>query len=74
MLHIDEDRLMDMRPRCPCCRKRNTRIVLPSTSWNQTGQYLLHCKLTGKVTPIDDIEALIRREEEAWDAGREREA
>jgi len=61
-VRIDEEKLMELKPRCPCCRKRETRIILPNTSWNQTGNYLLHCFLTGRVTPIEDIEALLRRE------------
>jgi len=59
---IDEEQLMELRPRCPCCRKRETRIILPNSSFNHTNQYLLHCKLTGRIHVIDDIEALLRRE------------
>ena len=46
-------------PMCNCCRKRVTRIIMPHTSFNESGNYLFHCKGSGTITPIKNIEWVI---------------
>ena len=60
-MRITKRMLMELRPRCPSCRSTLTRIILPETEWNESKQYLLHCKHCGHVFPIEDIEELVRR-------------
>lgn len=60
MASIPDEEIMKLRPICNCCKKRLTRIILPQTPWNESGQYLFHCLISGKVTPIRDIEYVIR--------------
>ena len=60
MASVSEGQLMKLRPACACCGKRVTRIILAETIWNGSGGYLFQCLGTGKITPIADIEFVIR--------------
>ncbi len=60
-MRISKRLLMELRPRCPICHTNMTRIILPETEWNETKQYLLHCKHCGRVTPIENIEEVVKR-------------
>ena len=35
------------------------RLILPSASWNTSGKFLLHSLTSGRVTPVDDVIALL---------------
>lgn len=60
MPSLSHDELMRLTPECTCCRRRLTRIILASTEWNDSGDYLFHCLQSGRITPIGDLEAVIR--------------
>lgn len=60
MPSLPDEEIMKLRPMCNCCKKRLTRVILPHTPWNESGQYLFHCLISGRVTPIRDIEYVIR--------------
>lgn len=57
---LTDEEIIELTPLCNCCRKRMTRIILPHTPWNESGDYLLHCKLSGKITRIENIEEVVR--------------
>ncbi|MBI2298670.1 MAG: hypothetical protein HYU66_06915 [Armatimonadetes bacterium] len=52
---MDEDKLMNLKPACPCCRKRETRLILPTAGWNTTGSFVVHCYVTGRMNKIKNI-------------------
>lgn len=60
MRTIPHEELMLLTPECACCKARTTRIILSGTTWNESGGYLFHCLNSGRITPIRDIEAVIR--------------
>lgn len=58
-IKFDEDKLMRLKPQCPCCRQRETRLILPTAGWNASGKFILHCYVTGRLHTIDDIVKLL---------------
>ena len=60
LVAITPDDIIHLRPECACCRQRVTRVIMASTPWNDSGGYLFHCLLSGRITPIVDIETVAR--------------
>lgn len=56
---LDERKLMNLRVP-PEKGDGELRLILPSTSWNTSGKFLLHSMITGRVQPVDDIIELLR--------------
>lgn len=59
-MDINEEDIYNLTPLCNCCRKRMTRIIMPHSGFNESGDYLFHCKLSGKITKVKSIEDVIK--------------
>ncbi|NCO36720.1 MAG: hypothetical protein AUJ92_11060 [Armatimonadetes bacterium CG2_30_59_28] len=59
-MNISEEEIYELKPMCNCCRKRVSRIILPHSDFNESGDYLFHCKLSGKITKIKNIDEIVR--------------
>jgi hypothetical protein len=56
-----EEKLMQVR-----IRQRGgglARLILPSTNWNTTGQFLLHDLATGSITPVPNLVEVLRQQD-----------
>jgi len=40
----------------------DSRLILPSTSWNTSGKFLLHDLNSGSIKPVDSIVELLKQE------------
>lgn len=59
---LDEEKLMSTKVACSCCRKKETRLILPTASWNTSGKYIIHCYLTGRMEQVDSIVEVLQNQ------------
>lgn len=57
---LDEYKLMQVRVKAR--GGADQRLILPNTSWNTRGVFLLHDLNTGSITPVEDIVELLRQQ------------
>lgn len=56
---LDERKLMQVRIP-PDRGEGEMRLILPSTSWNTSGKFLMHSLTTGRVVTVENIVELLR--------------
>ena len=57
---LDEYKLMQVRVKAR--GGVDQRLILPNTSWNTRGVFLLHDMSTGAITPVEDIIELLKQQ------------